>query len=69
MVNSKVTSDYDLAEGQILEWGHLREVPANKDFLVSFWPPLARNSQLSFGCVRGELCKVRVLVLISQILF
>lgn len=56
MVNSKVTSDYDLAEGQILEWGHLREVPA--DFLVSFWPPLARLSQLSFGCVSGELCKV-----------
>lgn len=68
MVNNKVTSDYDLTEGQILEWGHLREVPASRDFLASFWPPMARISQLSFGCLTGELCKVQVLVLISQIL-
>lgn len=34
IVNSKVTSDYDLAEGQILY--HLSEVLTGKDFVASF---------------------------------
>lgn len=51
MVNNKVTSDYDLAKDQILEWSNLTEVPASKDFVAGSWPPLDRISQLSFGCL------------------
>lgn len=65
IVNSKVTSDYDLAEDQILEWVHLSEVLTGKDSVVSFWPPLARIPQLPVTVLVESFSKLRVLLLIS----
>ena len=68
IVNSKVTSDYDSLDVRIFEWVHLSEVLVSKGLVASSWPPLARISQLSFDCLSGELCRIRVWVLFSEIL-